>query len=144
MLLVWKYNRQIRSERVRFDLWPSSAAGTSTWSSSSSSSADICLHGSRPEARPSASTGESSALWFLDREAGPAGQGNTGFFYPAQPAPLLALTSSSKLAQKKKKKKGREWDVEPSCVKLAVRSGHRGGRECGAGFCFSVSKQAHK
>lgn len=57
-----------------------------TWSSS----ADICLHGARPQAPPTASAGESPALWSLDREARPAGQGNTGFFYPAQPAPSLA------------------------------------------------------
>lgn len=86
-------------------LWPSSAAGTS-WSSS----ADICLHGSCPLAPPSASTGESSAVWFLDMEAGPAGQWNTGSFYPAQPAPLLALTSISS-------SQVWGWDMEPSCVK---------------------------
>lgn len=44
------------------------------------------------QAPPTASTGESSALWSLDREAG---QGNTGLFCIAQPAPRPAFTAAS-------------------------------------------------
>ena len=98
MSLVWNYNRQIRSAHECFWSVAFICCRYLAWSSS----ADICLHGSRPQAPPTASTGESSALWFLDREAGPAGQGKHRILLSSTASPLAGLNFQLKTRTQKK------------------------------------------
>lgn len=62
----------------------------------------------------------------------------------ASPFALLALSSSSKLPQNKKKIRGREWDVDPDCVKLPYSAGHGGGRGGGGIQAAFASVLANK
>lgn len=87
------------------------------------------MHGSCPVAPPSASTGESSALWLLDREAGPAGRKTQALLYFTA-GPCAGLNFSAPTLQKENKN---EWDVEPSYVEAHDNQGI-GGREPGWAF----------
>lgn len=80
----------------------------------------------RPLPQP-ASTGESSALWFLDREAGPAGQGKHRPLLSSTASPFAGLNFQLKTC--KKKKKVAESGLWNLAVWKCVYSQGAGGRE---------------
>lgn len=133
MFFIWTYNSHVGSERMGFDLWPPCASGTFVWSSS----AGICLHGSCPQAPPTASTRESSVLWFLDREAGPAGQGKHWLLLSGTASPFTGVNFQLKTCKKNQQKRlgGGMWEYRTVGASVGGNPNQ---------LCFGVGKQAHK
>lgn len=66
-----------------FDLWPSSAAGTSHGHHQQTFACMALVH--RPLPQPAQEKAQPCGFW--TGRQGQQGKGNTGSFYPAQPAP---------------------------------------------------------
>lgn len=103
-----------------------------------SPSADICSHGSRPYVPPTASTGESSALWFLDRGGRAGRAGKHRLLLSSTASPFAGLNFQLQTCKKKTQAKG--WDVEPSCVKMQYSQG-TGGRESGLALLLVLANK---
>lgn len=128
VLLAWTDNRQIRSGRTCFD--PSSAPGTSHGHRQQQTFAcTALLH--RPRLQPAPEKARPCGFW--TGRPGRQGQGNTGFFYPAQPPPhppCLSELSAQNFRERKEEIRPRVRCGACSCENV-VQSGGNGGRESG-------------
>lgn len=116
MFLVWTYNRQIRSEHMCFDLWPSSASGTSHGHRQQTFACMALVR--RPLPQPAQEKAQPCGFW-----TGRQGrETQASFIQHSQPLRCPKLPVQN--LQKKKKKRQRVGCGTWLC-ESAVQSGHR-------------------